>query len=64
MHLNWFQYVVESTTEYNYPASKRKKVVNHKGEITYDSNNDKAKKKLEDRAVEKVASQVAAVSNQ
>ena len=38
------QYVVESTTEYNYPASKRKKVINHKGEIIYDSNNDKDKK--------------------
>jgi hypothetical protein len=36
------QYIVpESTTEFKYPASKRKKIVNHKGEIIYDSNNDK-----------------------
>jgi len=36
------QYIVpESTTEYNYPKSKRKKVVNHKGEIIYDSDIDK-----------------------
>ena len=31
-------YVIpESTTEVYYPASKRKKIVNHKGEVTYDS---------------------------
>ncbi len=34
-------YVVESTTEYNFPASGRKKKVNHKGEIIYDSAKDK-----------------------
>ena len=37
-------YVVpESTTEVFYPASKRKKVVNHKGEVIYDSANTKTK---------------------
>jgi hypothetical protein len=33
--------IPESTTEYNYPASKRKKVVDNKGNVVYDSNNDK-----------------------
>ena len=33
------QSLVESTTEYNYP-SKRKKIVNHKGEVIYDSDKD------------------------
>ena len=36
------QYIVpESTTEYNFPKSKRKKIVNHKGETIYDSDKDK-----------------------
>jgi hypothetical protein len=34
-------YVVESTTEYNFPASKRKKILNHKGEVLFDSAKDK-----------------------
>jgi hypothetical protein len=39
------QYIVpESTTEYNYPASKRKKIIDSKGNVLYDSNNDKDKK--------------------
>jgi hypothetical protein len=39
------QYIIpESTTEYNFPASKKKKVVNHKVEIIYDSTKDKDKK--------------------
>jgi hypothetical protein len=33
-------YVVESTTEYNFP-SWRKKKVNHKAEVLYDSDKDK-----------------------
>jgi hypothetical protein len=33
-------YVVESTTEYNFPKSKRKKIVDSKGNVVYDSNND------------------------
>jgi hypothetical protein len=37
-------YVIpESTTEVYYPASKRKKIVNHKGEVIYDSTKAKAK---------------------
>jgi hypothetical protein len=36
------QYVIpESTTEYNFPKSKRKKIVDSKGNVLYDSNNDK-----------------------
>ena len=39
------QYVIpESTTEYNFPKSKRKKIVDSKGNVVYDSNNDKDKK--------------------
>jgi hypothetical protein len=38
------QYVVpEPTTEYNYPSGRKKKV-DHKGNVVYDSNNDKDKK--------------------
>jgi hypothetical protein len=35
-------YVIpESTTTIEYPVSKRKKIVNHKGEVIYDSTKDK-----------------------
>jgi hypothetical protein len=38
------QYIIpESTTEYNYPSGRKKKV-NHKGEIIYDSDKDKDRK--------------------
>ena len=35
------QYVVESTTEYNFPKSKRMKIIDSKSNVLYDSNNDK-----------------------
>jgi hypothetical protein len=36
------QYIVpENTTEVFYPKSKRKKVIDSKGNVVYDSNNDK-----------------------
>jgi hypothetical protein len=36
------QYIVpESTTEYNFPESKRKKIIDHKGNVVYDSDRDK-----------------------
>ena len=39
------RYVIpESTTEVYYPVSKRKKIVNHKGEVIYDSSNDQERK--------------------
>lgn len=35
------QYVIpESTTEYNYPSGRKKKI-DSKGNVVYDSNNDK-----------------------
>jgi hypothetical protein len=35
------QYVIpESTATIEYPASKRKKIIDHKGKVIYDSNND------------------------
>jgi hypothetical protein len=47
------RYVIpESTTEVYYPVSKRKKIVNHKGEVIYDSpkTKDQEKDKGKDKA--------------
>ena len=45
-------YVIpESTTEVYYPVSERKKIVNHKGEVIYDST--KAKDQEKDKYKEK-----------
>ena len=36
------QYVVpESTTEYNFPKSKRKKIIDHKGNVIYETKDKK-----------------------
>jgi hypothetical protein len=38
-------YIPESETTIFYPASKRKKIVNHKGEVIYDSAKDQEKRR-------------------
>jgi hypothetical protein len=48
------RYVIpESTTEVYYPASKRKKIVDHKGEVIYDSTKAKDQEKGNDKDKDK-----------